>query len=62
MSLVRQGRNDEAIEAYRQSLRLRPDASLQRIVSQMSGGAVDRSGSRSLANRGIPPPSRDCFE
>ena len=44
MSLVRQGRNDEALEAYRQSLRLRPDASLQRIVSQMSGGAVDRSG------------------
>jgi Flp pilus assembly protein TadD len=44
MSLVRQGRNDEALEAYRQSLRLRPDASLQRIVSQMSGGAVDRAG------------------
>jgi Flp pilus assembly protein TadD len=44
MSLVRQGRNDEALEAYRQSLRLRPDASLQRIVSRMSGGAVDRAG------------------
>jgi protein O-mannosyl-transferase len=44
MSLVHQGRNDEALEAYRQSLRFRPDISLQRIVSQMSAGAVERSG------------------
>jgi Flp pilus assembly protein TadD len=38
VSLSRQGRNDEALEAYQQSLRLKPDPSLQRIVSQMRGG------------------------
>jgi tetratricopeptide (TPR) repeat protein len=46
LSLVRQGRNDEALEAYQQSLRLKPNASLQRIVTQMRGRAVDRPGPR----------------
>ncbi len=38
VSLSRQGRNGEAMEAYQQSLRLKPDPALQRIVSQMRGG------------------------
>src|ERR1019366_6464823 len=46
VSLSRQGRNDEALAAYQQSLRLKPDASLQRIVTQMRGGAVERSRPR----------------
>jgi Flp pilus assembly protein TadD len=40
VSLMRQGRKDEAIEAYRQSLSLRPDASIQQVVSKMEGGAT----------------------
>ncbi len=36
VSLARQGRNEEALEAYRESLRLRPDPSLERMISQMA--------------------------
>ncbi len=43
VSLSRQGRNDEAMEAYQQSLRLKPDPALQRMVSQMRAGANGRS-------------------
>ena len=42
VSLSRQGRNDEALEAYQRSLQLKPDLRLQRIVSQLRGG-VGRS-------------------
>ena len=42
LSLSRQGRNDEALEAYQQSLRLKPDPSLQRIVSQMRRSTPDQ--------------------
>jgi Flp pilus assembly protein TadD len=44
--LVRQGRRDEALEAYRQSLKLRPDAALQRTVSQVRAGTNSHSGER----------------
>jgi len=37
VSLVSQGRNAEALDAYRQSLRIRPDPALERIVSQARG-------------------------
>ncbi len=39
VSLVRQRRNREALEAYERSLSLRPNASLQRIVTQMRNHA-----------------------
>lgn len=40
VSLSRQGRNEEALEAYERSLRLKPDASLQRIVAQLRRNAA----------------------
>ncbi len=43
VSLSRQGRNNEAMEAYQQSLRLKPDPALRRLVSQMSSGTTRRS-------------------
>lgn len=43
LSLLRQGRNEEALAAYRHSLALRPDATLQKIVARMAGGSVDHS-------------------
>ena len=43
VSLSRQGRNDEAMEAYQQSLRLKPDPALQRMVSQLRASANGRS-------------------
>jgi len=42
VSLSRQGRNDEALQAYQQSLRLKRDPALERIVSQMRGGAAQQ--------------------
>ena len=38
MSLTRQGRGVEALEAYRESLRLKPDPMLQRVVSRIERG------------------------
>lgn len=40
VSLVRQGRKNEAIGAYQQALRLRPDPSVQRLVAQMMGATT----------------------
>jgi len=40
MSLARQGRAAEALAAYRESLRLKPDPGLQRMVSRISSGAA----------------------
>ncbi len=42
VSLSHQGRNDEALEAYQQSLRLKPDPALQRMVVQMRPSANGR--------------------
>lgn len=46
VALIRQGRNDEGLAAYRHSLRLKPDPDLQRIVTQAPGGAGGRSDQR----------------
>jgi tetratricopeptide (TPR) repeat protein len=44
VTLSRQGRNEEALEAYQHSLSLKPDRALQRIVSQMERNAPAHSG------------------
>jgi tetratricopeptide (TPR) repeat protein len=41
MSLARQGRAQEALAAYQQSLRLKPDPSLRRMVSRISGSVAN---------------------
>ncbi len=43
VTLSHQGRNEEALEAYQQSLRLKPDPALQRMVSQMHTSVNGRS-------------------
>jgi Flp pilus assembly protein TadD len=42
MSLARQGRAEEALAAYQQSLRLKPDPGLQRMVSRIRGSTPNR--------------------
>jgi Flp pilus assembly protein TadD len=42
MSLARQGRAEEALAAYQQSLRLKPDPALQRMVSRIRGSTPNR--------------------
>jgi protein O-mannosyl-transferase len=42
MSLARQGRAEEALAAYRQSIRLKPDPGLERMVSRIRGSMPNR--------------------